>query len=44
VLSAAHDGDAVAIALYEAWKVNKAAPFSVSGPFAVGPERFARDG
>jgi hypothetical protein len=34
----------VAIALYEAWKVNKAPPFAVSGPFAVGPERFAQDG
>lgn len=26
----------IAIGLYEAWKVNKAAPFKVSGPYLVG--------
>jgi DNA-directed RNA polymerase subunit RPC12/RpoP len=31
----------IAIGLYEAWKVNKAAPFSVSGPFEVGVARTA---
>jgi hypothetical protein len=31
----------IAIALYEAWKVNKAPPFEVSGPFAVGATRDA---
>jgi len=25
--------------LYEAWKVNRSAPFSVSGPFMVGEAR-----
>src|SRR5882762_2089627 len=29
----------IGIGLYEAWKVNRAAPFSVSGPFMVGEER-----
>jgi hypothetical protein len=29
----------IGIGLYEAWKVNRAAPFSVSGPFAVGAAR-----
>jgi hypothetical protein len=29
----------IAIGLYEAWKVNRAAPFTVSGPFAVGEAR-----
>jgi hypothetical protein len=29
----------IGIGLYEAWKVNRAAPFSVSGPFMVGEAR-----
>jgi hypothetical protein len=29
----------IGIGLYEAWKVNRAPPFSVSGPFAVGESR-----
>ena len=29
----------IGIGLYEAWKVNRAAPFSVSGPFMVGETR-----
>jgi hypothetical protein len=29
----------IAIGLYEAWKVNRSTPFSVSGPFMVGEAR-----
>jgi hypothetical protein len=29
----------IGIGLYEAWKVNRGAPFSVSGPFMVGEAR-----
>ena len=29
----------IGIGLYEAWKVNRAAPFSISGPFMVGEAR-----
>ncbi|HET9554019.1 MAG TPA: hypothetical protein VFP50_13705, partial [Anaeromyxobacteraceae bacterium] len=32
----------VAIALWEAWKLNVEAPFEASGPFAVGADAAAR--